>query len=72
MSASEYTHRYQQFARVMDFEPGSPHAPMLYEYIKWIRIKWRQWADKQGRKGIHPISQDDHRAFDEWLSKEAA
>lgn len=69
---SDYTTRYQQFARVRGFVPGSDAAPLMYEYISWVRSKWGEWAQHTQRKSLHPISKEDHAAFDEWLSKDAA
>lgn len=68
---SDYTPRYQQFARVRGFEPGSKSAPLMYEYISWIRSKWGEWAWHTQRKGLQVLTPEDHAAFDEWLSKEA-
>jgi hypothetical protein len=36
--------RYAQFARVRGFEPGSDQAPLMHEFISWVRIKWALWA----------------------------
>lgn len=66
-----YQHRYVQFARVRGFEPGSPEAPPIYEFINWIRGKWGQWAALNGRKDTYSLSQEDHASFDAWLSLEA-
>ena len=52
---SEYTTRYKQFARVRGFEPGSPDAPMMYEFINWIRRKWGEWAKANGRSTYQQI-----------------
>lgn len=65
-----YQPRYVQFARVRGFEPGSPEAPLLHEFISWIRRKWSAWAAHTGRKGLDGISAEDHAAFDAWLAKE--
>jgi len=47
----EYQPRYVQFARVRGFEPGSDEAPMLYEYINWIRA-----SGASGRKVMAGMS----------------
>lgn len=67
-----YQRRYVQFARVRGFEPGSPEAPLLHEFIKWVRRKWVEWAALNGRKDLYSLTPADHASFDEWLSKEAA
>jgi hypothetical protein len=66
-----YTARYTNFARVRRFEPGSPEAPMMYEFVIWLRAKWEEWAKLCGRNTYH-LTPEDHAAFDVWLSKEAA
>lgn len=62
--------RYAQFARVRGFEPGSDQAPLMHEFISWIRAKWVLWAGLHGRKNLHGLTQDDHAAFDKWLEVE--
>lgn len=66
----KYQHRYMQFARVRGFEPGSDQAPLMHEFISWIRIKWALWAGLHGRKNLYGLTQDDHKSFDAWLEKE--
>lgn len=67
---SEYTNRYRQFARVRGFEPGSPEAPLMHEFINWVRSKWAIWAGLHGRKNLYHLTEQDHAAFDEWLKGE--
>lgn len=62
--------RYAQFARVRGFEPGSDQAPLMHEFISWIRIKWALWAGLHGRKNLSGLTQDEHKAFDKWLEGE--
>ena len=62
--------RYAQFARVRGFEPGSDQAPLMHEFISWIRVKWALWAGLHGRKNLYGLTQDDHKAFDKWLEGE--
>lgn len=65
-----YQPRYVQFARVRGFEPGSPDAPLMHEFISWVRLKWALWAGLHGRKNLYGLTPEDHKAFDEWLAKE--
>jgi len=65
-----YQPRYVQFARVRGFEPGAPDAPMMYEFINWIRRKWNQWA-KANNRSTYSLTEQNHAAFDEWLAKES-
>ena len=69
-TTAEYQPRYLQFARVRGFEPGSPDAPMPYEFVIWIRLKWREWASLNGRRDTYGLTQEDHAAFDAWLRTE--
>lgn len=69
-TTAEYQPRYLQFARVRGFEPGSPDAPMPYEFVIWIRRKWREWASLNGRRDTYGLTQEDHAAFDAWLRTE--
>jgi hypothetical protein len=64
-----YTTRYTNFARVRGFEPGSPEAPMMFEFIAWIRSKWAEWAKLRGRDAYH-LTSEDHADFDAWLAGE--
>lgn len=63
--------RYIEFARVRGFEPGSPEAPMLHEFISWVRGKWRVWAGLHGHKDLYGLTPADHASFDEWLKGES-
>ena len=36
-------------------------------YISWVNRRWREWMDEVGR--CRPLTQADHDAFDEWLSR---
>lgn len=63
--------RYAQFARVRGFEPGSDQAPLMHEFISWIRGKWALWAGLHGRKNLYGLTQDEHKAFDKWLEGES-
>lgn len=65
-----YQPRYAQFARVRGFQTGSEQAPLMHEFISWVRIKWTLWAGIHGRKNLYGLTQDDHKAFDKWLEGE--
>jgi hypothetical protein len=69
---SQYTNRYTQFARVRGFELGSASSPPMWEFVLWVKAKWRQWAAQVGRKDLTHLTKGDHAAFDAWLRKEPA
>lgn len=65
-----YQPRYIEFARVKGFEPGSDEAPLMHEFISWVRNKWGLWAGLNGRKDLRHLTPEDHKSFDEWLKGE--
>ena len=66
-----YQPRYEQFARVRGFKAGSEEAPLMHEFISWIRGKWLIWAGLTGRKNLYGLTPEDHKNFDAWLLEES-
>jgi len=72
---TEYQPRYLAYCRAhgntpdqqMQADAKAYPGGCMCGFILWINQKWAEWFGIVGRK--HVLSEDDHRQFDEWLTR---
>jgi hypothetical protein len=66
---AEYQNRYVLYCCAKGLVPGE--AFDTWDYISWVKARWREWDAENGHDGVHH-TQADHDAFGAWLEAKVA